>query len=170
MAKAYIGVGSNIEPAKNVMEAIRLLRQHTNVTAISTFYQTKAFGHTNTEPFYNGVIAITTDITPYELKCLVLRDIEKQLERKRSSDKYAPRPIDLDILLYNDYVIHEPDLVIPDPDIFTREFVARPLMELAGDIAIPGSGGMLSDILEHLDLGYMVPLNEFTALLRGEDE
>jgi 7,8-dihydro-6-hydroxymethylpterin-pyrophosphokinase len=74
------------------------------------------------------------------LKFEVLRRIEAALGRRRGPDKYAPRPIDLDLLLYGDSVVEEPDLVLPDPDLRTRPFLAAALQELAPGLIEPVAG------------------------------
>ena len=170
MATAYIGIGSNISPEANVCAAIRLLKESVRVVKISTFYCTEPLGSNESEPFYNGIVEIETGITPRELKFDVLRNIEQTLGRIRCSDKYAPRTIDLDIIVYGDTVVSEPDLTIPDPDIAERQFITVPLFELAPDLVLPDSGLRLADIVKSMQTDSMVPMIEFTHALREEIE
>ena len=170
MATAYIGIGSNIDPEVNVCSAIRLLKESVQIVKVSTFYCTEPLGSPESEPFYNGVVEIETVIEPRELKFEVLRNIEQALGRTRCSDKYAPRTIDLDIIVYGNTVASDHDLTIPDPDIAERVFIAIPLFELAPDLVLPGSELRLADIVKSMQTDSMVPLIEFTHALREEIE
>src|SRR5262245_53443950 len=98
MTRAFIGVGSNIAPEENIREALRRLTQSVHVVSISTFYREPAIDRPEDPDFYNGVVAIDTDLPPGKLKGAVLRRIEAALGRRRSADKYAARTIDLDLL------------------------------------------------------------------------
>jgi len=118
----------------------------------------------------DGVVAADTDIAPRELKFGVLRAIEAALGRERTADRNAPRVIDLDLLLYGDRVIREPDLVVPDPDLTKRAFLALPALELDPNLMVPGTQARLSDAAALLDSSAMVPLRQFTAQLRQEIE
>ncbi|MCL5103238.1 MAG: 2-amino-4-hydroxy-6-hydroxymethyldihydropteridine diphosphokinase [Armatimonadetes bacterium] len=168
MPIAYIGIGSNIDPETNILAALRLLGRKARVVAISTFYRTEPLGSPESPAFVNGAAKIETEIPPRELKFEVLRKIENDLGRKRTENKYSPRTIDLDIIVYGDLTIHEPDLRLPDPDILTRVFVAQPLFELDPGMIVPGTGMGLADIVSSLPVGSMQPLMEFTAALREE--
>lgn len=168
MAVAYIGIGSNIDPERNVPAALHLLSARVRITTLSTFYRTKALDMPGSEDFINGVARIETNQEPYELKHDVLRKIEQTLGRQRSENKYASRTIDLDILLYNNRVINDIDIVVPDPDITEREFIYVPLIELDPDIALPDKGMKLADLVDINSCGAMTPLNDFTIRLRKE--
>lgn len=164
----YIGIGSNIDPEANIPAAVRRLGGVTTITGLSTFYLTEPIGNSTTPAFINGVIRIETDIPPRELKFDVLRSIENALGRIRTEDKYIPRSIDLDIIVYGDLVVSESDLVIPDPDIYTREFVAVPLAELDNGLILPDTGKCISDIARSMQGTSMRPLESFTLALRKE--
>jgi 2-amino-4-hydroxy-6-hydroxymethyldihydropteridine diphosphokinase len=168
MTEVYIGIGSNIDPERHVAAALRLLSEKVRITALSTFYRTAPLGSPGSPAFYNGAAGIRTDIAARELKLGVLRPIEESLGRRRGPDRNAPRPIDLDILWYGAAAVDEPDLVIPDPDILARAFVAIPLHELAPGLVMPGSGLRLADVVRALPAGGMEPLESFTRMLRKE--
>lgn len=168
MALVYIGVGSNIEPEVNIVAAVRALKDRARLSAVSTFYLTPALERTDAPPFYNGVLEVETKLPPRELKFGVLRAIEEGLGRMRTADKYAPRTIDLDIIVYDDAVLREPDLIVPDPDIESRAFVAVPLLELRPDLLLPDSGRRLGEAVETFGVTHMIPLAEFTRRLRQE--
>lgn len=167
MATAYVGVGSNIEPEKNIPLALKMLAEKARVTRISTFYLTQPTGTTDSPAFYNGAVRIETDTAPRELKFDVLRKIEDDLGRIRTGDRYSPRTIDLDIVLYDNVVVREPGLVLPDPDIVTRVFLAAPLLELDPELVLPG-GLRLADMARSLATDAMTPLPDFTAKLKLE--
>jgi len=168
MTRAFLGVGSNIDPMDNVRSAIRLLGRHVHILAISTFYRTKALGATGSPSFINGVIEIETEVTALDLKYRFLRPIEKKLGRHRSSDRNAPRPIDLDILVYGEQSIHSQGLVLPAPEIAERSFLAIPLCELAPDLILPGFGRTVREIANLFEVGQMERLDDFTEAIRKD--
>lgn len=167
MARVFIGVGSNIDPESNVQSALKLLGKRVLIVKISTFYRTQPLGRTDQPSFYNGAVEIETVLPPDELK-RVIRGIEADLGRVRTDDKYAPRTIDLDILIYDDAVISSTQMTVPDPEITERAFLAVPLCELSPDLILPGTGLRICDIADSFGIGDMEPLPEFTALLRGD--
>jgi|SRR5206468_9532914 2-amino-4-hydroxy-6-hydroxymethyldihydropteridine diphosphokinase len=168
MPRAFIGVGSNIAPGENIREALHRLTQSARLVSISTFYRTPAIGHPEEPDFYNGVVAIDSDLPPMAIKWKVLRDIESALGRQRSEDKYASRTIDLDLLLHGDSVLSSNGLTLPDPDILNRAFIAVPLYEIAPDLVLPGFGVPIRQVAERLATGSMQPLREYTQQLRNE--
>ncbi len=163
---AFIGVGSNIQPERNIIEALARLSKQVDITGISFFYKTTPLLRKNQNDYLNGVWQISTSIPPKELKFSVLKKIEQELNRNRQSDKYAPRTIDLDILLFGDMVIHEDNLTIPDPDIYKRSFIAFPLSELNPDLIMPDTKKPLVDLLSALSKDDMIPDVTFTENLR----
>jgi len=168
MVRAFIGVGSNINPAENVRNAIQLLSKKVNILGISTVYQTQPEGGLKQPLYYNCVVEIETKASPEELKNRVLRKIEKDLGRKRSRDEYASRTIDLDLILYDDLVLKNDDFILPDPQIASRPYLAIPLYELNPELVLPGSGlsikKLASDFLEES----IQPLYNYTELLKKE--
>jgi 2-amino-4-hydroxy-6-hydroxymethyldihydropteridine diphosphokinase len=163
---AYIAVGSNIEPEKNILSALTTLKSKIIIAAISYFYRTSAVGKRQQPDFLNGVVKIQTDLSPHQLKFDVLRNIEQFLGRVRSCDKFAPRTIDLDLVVYDSLVVDVPDLHLPDPAIRLYPFVAIPLLEVAPELILSDTATALSTEpvikLKH-DL---CPASEFTASLR----
>ena len=169
MARAFIGVGSNINPEDNVRRALRLLARRVRLVAASTVYRTAAIGRPEQPPFYNCVVEIETAIPPVELKRQVLRGIEAELGRMRADDRYAPRTIDLDLIMYDD-LVSRGDPVLPDPDIERRPFLAAGIAELAPDLMLPGSGRPIAEIAAALPAPALHVLPEFTNLLRRDIE
>jgi dihydroneopterin aldolase/2-amino-4-hydroxy-6-hydroxymethyldihydropteridine diphosphokinase len=163
--RAYIGVGSNIDPDTNVPWALRLLGADMELTEVSTFYLTQPLGAPGSPHFFNGVVAGMTDLSIRGLRHHLLH-IESEIGRERSEDKYAPRPIDLDLLLLGDEVEEGEGWRVPHPDVRARPFVAIPLLELAPELILPDTGRTLSDIVAELPPILGEPLDDFTESLK----
>jgi 2-amino-4-hydroxy-6-hydroxymethyldihydropteridine diphosphokinase len=166
LVSAFIGIGSNIEPEKNVVAAVRSLCEKVWIAAISNVYLNPAENRPEQEPFYNCAVQVETQLSVKDLKRL-LSDIEDSLGRKRSLDRYAARTIDLDILMYDDMDLDTDDCRIPDPSIPLRPFLAIPLAELASDFVLPGDTRRLADIAAALTPHHMTLLPEITEVLNG---
>ena len=137
MSLAYIGIGSNLgNRQKNCLRAIELLKEKKIVvTKRSSLYETEPWGIKDQPKFLNMVIEIETKLNPEEL-LVILKDIENEVGRKESL-KWGPRVIDLDILLVDNLVLNQDDLIIPHPLMHKRDFVLRPLAEIAPDVKHP---------------------------------
>jgi 2-amino-4-hydroxy-6-hydroxymethyldihydropteridine diphosphokinase len=168
MARAFIAVGSNVEPEENVREGLRRLSQRLRIRAVSTFYRSLPLGRPEQQPFVNGVVEVNTDVPPRQLKYGVLRAVESEMGRLRMADKYAPRTLDLDILLYDAKVICSADLIVPDPEIVSRPFLAVPLAELAPQALLTGDGRSLRAIADQFADHRMERLATYTDDLRRE--
>jgi len=105
-------------------------------------------------------------MAPRDLKFGLLRRIEADLGRVRTADKYAARTIDLDILLYGDRIIDQPDLKVPDPDLRERAFLIVPLAELAPDVVLPDDGRAAAEAARGVDGAGLVADIEFSERLR----
>lgn len=168
MARAFVSVGSNIDPETNVSAALLRLSKKTDLRAISTIYLTEPLGRQGQPPFYNCVIEIETSLPPAELKFGVLRNIEAGLGRRRSDDKFAPRTIDLDLILYDDLVMTTPELTLPDPEILERPFLAIALSEITPGLVLPGSQSGIGEAAAKLSRTGMQPLRTYTDRIRKE--
>jgi GTP cyclohydrolase I len=147
-----ISVGSNIDRARNVPEAIRLLRRHRgiDVEAVSRVFESDAVGGPESNPpFYNAAVMACTDLDPQELRA-ELRDIERILGRVRTEDKNAPRTIDLDIAYYGDRIEDFGEWQVPDPEAATSSHVALPIADVAPDWVHPKTGATAYDIAKPL--------------------
>lgn len=151
-ARVLIALGGNLgEVAANFERALGMIEAlpDTHLVARSSTYRTPAWGVTDQPAFLNAVVAVTTALTPHELLAR-LQDIERRLGRDRRGEvRFGPRPIDLDILAYDDLVVREPDLTLPHPGVFERAFVLVPLAEIAPDHEIMGV--RVADALARLD-------------------
>jgi 2-amino-4-hydroxy-6-hydroxymethyldihydropteridine diphosphokinase len=143
---AYLSLGSNIQPAENLRTAIELLAARTKLIAVSSVWETAPFERTDQPNFLNTAAAVETDLTAEQLKQEVLASIEQTLGRVRQADKNAPRPIDIDIMLFNHQTFSLGRRRIPDPEIIERPFVAIPLAEIAPDYIHPELGQTLAEI------------------------
>ncbi len=137
----YLGLGSNISPQRNIPRAIQLIKEAVQVITISKIWNTPAVG-TEGPNFLNAAIAVQTDLSPERLKSEVTRRIEDQLGRVRTEDKNAPRPIDIDILIYDHRLF--------DPQIWTLVHLAVPLAELVPSYIHPETGETLAQTAQRL--------------------
>ena len=136
--EVYLGLGSNLGDREAVLlQAIKLIDERVGqVLRHSSFIETEPWGFESTHRFLNAAVCCETTLTPREV-LQVTQQIERDLgKRKRHATKrqkeinYQDRPIDIDILLYDDLIVDEPDLKIPHPLMYQREFVMRPLNEI----------------------------------------
>lgn len=128
----FIGLGSNIGDSKGLIEsAIEKLSDvdGTKVVKVSTLIETEPYGYTDQPNFVNGVVRISTLLTPHELLDELHR-IEAEAGRERLI-RWGPRTLDLDILLYDDLILEDDDLCIPHVDMANRDFVLKPMKEIA---------------------------------------
>ena len=166
MTLAFLSLGSNIEPEKNILEAVRLLSHRVKVLKASTVYLTEPLRGKSQAKYYNCVIKIETDIEPHELKFDVLRPIEKELGRKRTKDKFASRTIDIDIILYGNVVVSTKELTIPDPDIQRRAFLAIPLCEIEPSLTLPVANKPIMEIAGRFKKPQIKELKSFSEALQ----
>ena len=141
---AYIGIGSNLEdPLQQVQRSIEDLDTlpRTRCISHSSLYQSKALlaeGAEDQPDYINAVAKLETGLDPWTL----LKELQhlEALSGRIRSERWASRTLDLDILLYDDRIIDSPDLMIPHPGLYERNFVLYPLAEIATDLVIPGIG------------------------------
>lgn len=135
--KAYLLIGGNVGNRLFYLQmAVTLLDdQCCKVINKSAIYETAPWGNTNQAAFLNQALEISTDYAAPELM-LRLLNIEEQLGRKRI-EKYGPRIIDLDILLFNDEIYSMPELIIPHAELQNRQFALKPLSDIAGQLIHP---------------------------------
>ena len=135
--QVYLGLGSNLGNRRALLKrAVRLIGERVGeVTRQSTFIETEPWGFESANKFLNAVILCETDMTPREVleaTQQIERDMgrQKTVYRTSSHRTYTDRPIDIDILLYDDLTVDEPDLKIPHPLMEQRDFVMIPLREI----------------------------------------
>ncbi len=147
MTQCFIALGSNLDsPMAQVTSAVNDIDQQDGlqVLAVSSWYESKALGPADQPDYINGVVSIDCTLAPLELLHR-LQAIENNHGRQRGQH-WGPRTLDLDILLFGELSIGEPDLQIPHPQMRQRRFVLQPLHELAPDLALP-CGTQLASLL-----------------------
>ena len=160
MAKAYLSLGSNLEPERHLREAIRALRARFGEVVVSPVYRTRAVGFDGPD-FLNAAALIDSDLDPYALDRW-LHDLEDAHGRDRSGPRFGDRTLDIDLVLYGDLQLKGPGhLRIPRPEL-KHAFVLRPLTDIAPDAVVPGTGRTLAALWrahpEHDAPAHVVPL------------
>lgn len=150
--RAFVGLGSNLgereDLIRQALEEIARLPQ-TQLVRASSLYDTEPVGDTDQPNFLNAVAELDTDLPARQLLWNLML-IEKRLGRVRTH-KWGPRTMDLDVLLYGDQVMEEPDLRVPHPELIRRSFVLVPLVELDPTLVHPETGETLLDHLARLN-------------------
>jgi 2-amino-4-hydroxy-6-hydroxymethyldihydropteridine diphosphokinase len=155
MPLAYIALGSNLpslagHPDATLAAALPQLASIGHITARSGLYSTAPVGLPNQPRFLNAVVALDTALTPRTLLAALLF-IERLFGRDRAASvPNGPRTLDLDILVYGDLILSEPDLEIPHPRLAQRAFVLVPLTEIAPTLCDPRSGLTAAQLLSNL--------------------
>lgn len=157
---AYLGIGSNVQPARHVAIAIDRLSARFDDVELSPVYRSPAVGFDGSD-FINLVAAVRTDLSPWALRDW-LRALEDEYGRERDVPKFSDRVLDVDILLYGTLVQADEQLQLPRPEIFHFAHVLRPLAELAPDLECPGDGRRFAQIRTDaaLDESGLILLNE----------
>ena len=149
LSEAYIGLGSNLgDPARNLRSALQMMEGFAVVVQPSPLYKTAPQGFRSQPPFYNAVCRVMTRLTPFEMMERLLY-IEAAIGRRRVF-RNAPRMLDMDILLFDRRVLESPPLVLPHPRMAEREFVLRPLADIAPNLKHPVTGISVSEMLRNL--------------------
>ena len=140
MATVYLGLGTNLgNKEANLRTAIYKLQERIGKQfSLSSFYETAPWGFESDHSFLNAAIGLETSLSPIEI-LHITQEIEKELGRTKKSvnGSYSDRLIDIDILLYDTLVLQTPELTIPHPLMTERDFVMKPLIEIAGNVIHP---------------------------------
>jgi 2-amino-4-hydroxy-6-hydroxymethyldihydropteridine diphosphokinase len=148
---AFVGIGSNLgDREAHLSRAIELLSAEdgVEVSGVSKIRETEPVGPVEQGPFLNGAVRVETELPPRGLLDRLL-GIEQRLGRVRH-ERFGPRTIDLDLLLYGEDVVEEPGLTLPHPRLKERRFALEPLVDLDPDLTIPGVGP-ISALLAELE-------------------
>ena len=145
MTRAYVGVGANLgDREATIRTALDALP---GVVAVSALRETDPVGVADQPPFLNGAAALETELAARELLETLLA-VERELGRERG-ERWGPRTIDLDLLLYGNETIDEPGLTVPHPRLHERRFALEPLVDLDPELVIAGRG-RVADLLAGL--------------------
>ncbi len=149
MAQVFIGVGSNIDPERNIKSGVKAMRQCFGELVISPIYESVAVGFEG-DNFYNFVVRFETELSPKEL-AKRLHEIEFEFGRNKHETRFSSRTLDLDLLLYDDLVIDQDHLQIPREDVLKYAFVLKPLAEIAGELTYPVTGERYNELWNRFD-------------------
>lgn len=154
----YLALGTNLgDRMVNLTQALVLLTPFTQLRAWSKVYETPPWGYLDQPAFLNMVIEVETDLKPIDL-LEKLKFLEEKIGREKSF-RFGPRLIDLDILFFDDLVLHTERLEIPHPRIAERAFVLAPLAELAPERILPAGGQSIAETLSKFDLTGIRPVS-----------
>jgi 2-amino-4-hydroxy-6-hydroxymethyldihydropteridine diphosphokinase len=151
MSTIYVSIGSNVEPERHICVARKALESVFAAVRFSPVYRTAAVGFDG-DDFLNLVAACETD-KPVEDVDALMDALEQANGRDCNAPRFAPRTLDLDLLLYDDLVIEQEGLRLPRKDIMKYAFVLKPLVDIAPDIRHPTDGRSFAELLRDLDLG-----------------
>jgi dihydroneopterin aldolase/2-amino-4-hydroxy-6-hydroxymethyldihydropteridine diphosphokinase len=157
-----------VDPEKNILSALPEIESCVQVLDASRFYRNPAIAPDRRErpPYVNGVLKIRTGLTPSDLKYGVLRNVERRMQRRRTGDRYGPRTLDLDLLVYGDLELESDEITLPDPDISVQPFWVVSLAELVPEMCPPDTSLSMKELVRTLDTRAFVYLESFTFELR----
>jgi 2-amino-4-hydroxy-6-hydroxymethyldihydropteridine diphosphokinase len=149
MSNVYVAIGSNVNAAENVAKAARELKRIFPDARFSSWYRNQAVGFEG-DDFINGVVGFTTDL-PLHSVIAQLHAVEALCDRPRDAPRWAPRTMDLDVLLYDDLVCSEPKLKLPRPDLLKRPYMLGPLAEISPEVVHPTAQQTIGELWARFD-------------------
>lgn len=140
MAKVFLGLGTNLgDKRRNLLTAVTNIEKKIGkITSLSSLYETEPWGFKSENRFLNAALCVETSLEPFTI-LHIIKEIETKMGRTRKAEDktYSDRLIDIDILLYDNMVMETEELTIPHPLMAERDFVMRPLAEIAGETVHP---------------------------------
>ncbi|MEQ4530635.1 MAG: 2-amino-4-hydroxy-6-hydroxymethyldihydropteridine diphosphokinase [Mixta sp.] len=158
MNRVYLALGSNLadplHQVRNALDALNAIPQ-TQRVAVSSFYRTPPYGPPDQPDYLNAAVALDTQLTPEALLDHTQR-IELEQGRVRKAERWGPRTLDLDIMLFGEQVLNTARVTVPHYDMLNRAFMLVPLLEIAPQARLP-DGRYLADIARQLDCSAILP-------------
>jgi len=151
MPEVYVAAGSNVEPERHMQQAVAELARAFPGVRFSSWYRNRAVGFEG-DDFINLVAGFGTAL-PVDRVLERLHEIESRCGREREAARWAPRSMDLDVLLYGDLECDEPGLRLPRPDLLKRAYMLGPLAELAPEVRHPTAGLTIAELWRRFDQG-----------------
>ncbi len=149
MAAVYLGLGSNVFPMQNIKLALQELKSRYGKLLVSPVYRNAAVGFSGAD-FINLVVRLDSEAPPQAI-CAEIELIHNLSGRIRDSDKWESRPLDIDLLLYNDLILDEKPVRVPREDVLKYSFVLRPLAEIAPHLCHPVTGKTMQQHWQEFD-------------------
>ena len=149
MSRVYVAIGSNVEPELNISRAARELALLFPGARFSSWYRNRAVGFEG-DDFVNGVVGFETGLALHAV-IEKLHAVEELCGRPRNAPRWAPRSMDLDVLLYDNVVCSEPSLTLPRPDLVKRPYMLGPLAEIAPEVMHPTAGLTIGELWQRFD-------------------
>jgi 2-amino-4-hydroxy-6-hydroxymethyldihydropteridine diphosphokinase len=152
--RVFVALGSNIDKERNIPASVKLLAELDQLVSVSSVYETIPIGPRDESKwprFWNAAVLMETSLGARTFRQDVLLEVERALKRKRTTDPFAPRTIDADMVLFNQEVFDlDPEHHIPDPDLLKYAHVAIPIAEIQPDLDHPETGERISEIAKRL--------------------
>ena len=149
MVRVYLGLGSNIEPEKHLRLAIQMLGEQFGELVLSNVYRSRPAGFDG-DDFLNLVVGFDSVRSPEDIHDFI-ESVHAVAGRQRGESRFAPRKLDIDLLLYGDLVLHDPPICVPRRDILEYSFVLGPLAEIAPGLRHPESGILITEYWDEFD-------------------
>jgi 2-amino-4-hydroxy-6-hydroxymethyldihydropteridine diphosphokinase len=151
MVDVYVAAGSNREPKRYLARALELLALQFKPMRVSPAYRNRAVGFEG-EDFINLVVGFST-VLPFAGVRERLQQIEAACDRQPNDPKWAPRTMDLDVLLYGDLICKDPGFIVPRPDLLKRAYMLKPLFDIAPDVEHPTERKTIAQLWQEFDQG-----------------
>jgi 2-amino-4-hydroxy-6-hydroxymethyldihydropteridine diphosphokinase len=147
----YVAAGSNVQPELYLARAVKLMEEQFKPLRVSPAYRNRAVGFEGAD-FINLVVGFST-VLPFAGVRERLQQIEIACDREPSAPKWAPRSMDLDVLLFGDLISNEPGLIVPRPDLLKRAYMLKPLFDIAPDVVHPSEKKTIAELWAEFDQG-----------------
>jgi len=149
MVDVYVAAGSNVQPEMYLTRAVKLMEEQFKPLRVSPAYRNRAVGFEGAD-FINLVVGFST-VLPFAGERERLQQIEIACDREPNAPKWAPRSMDLDVLLFGDVISNEPGLIVPRPDLLKRAYMLKPLFDIAPDVVHPTEKKTIADLWAEFD-------------------